>query len=138
VTSADRPGLNYGWNRMEGRHCFKKVPCDTAGLVLPAVEYGHDNGCSVTGGAVYRGDLHPRLKGHYFCADYCSDWVRSFRWVGGLAVETRLWRVKAPGPVLSFGSDGLGELYILAGDGGVYRLVPAQSGGMPRSPDGVP
>ena len=48
-------GENYGWNVMEGRHCFGG-DCDQTGFVKPIAEYGHDLGCSVTGGYVYRGD----------------------------------------------------------------------------------
>ena len=44
---------------MEGSSCFETDPCDAAGLTLPVAEYGHDEGCSVTGGAVYRGTAQP-------------------------------------------------------------------------------
>ena len=49
-----RPGRNYGWNVMEGAHCYRQEGCDTRGLELPVAEYGRDGGCSVTGGYVYR------------------------------------------------------------------------------------
>ena len=53
--------------------------CDTTGLALPVVEYDHGQGCSVTGGYVYRGTAIPALQGQYFYADYCSGFVRSLR-----------------------------------------------------------
>jgi hypothetical protein len=65
-------GGNYGWNRMEGTHCFKGVVCDQSGLVVPVAEYGHDVGQSVTGGAVYRGPSIPALDGRYVYADFAS------------------------------------------------------------------
>ena len=75
-------GLNYGWRIMEGAHCYDPNPCaaDTAGLglVLPALEYDHSNGCSIIGGFVYRGARSPSLAGQYFYSDYCSGWIRSF------------------------------------------------------------
>jgi hypothetical protein len=48
-------------------------------------------------------------------ADFCSDWVRSFRFGGGQAVDQRDWSAELfPGPsVSSFGEDALGELYIM-------------------------
>ena len=64
---------------------------------------------------VYRGAAIPALQGHYFYADYCAGWVRSFRLQDGHAVEPFQWPTLAPGgPVPSFGQDAAGELYILA------------------------
>ncbi|MCH7706152.1 MAG: PQQ-dependent sugar dehydrogenase, partial [Chloroflexi bacterium] len=66
------PGLNYGWNVMEGAHCFSSgLNCDTAGLQLPVIEYDHSDGCSVTGGYVYRGQAIPSLVGSYLYGDFC-------------------------------------------------------------------
>jgi glucose/arabinose dehydrogenase len=73
VVRAGSKGLDFGWNIMEGAHCFRDAAgCDTSGLTLPVAEYGHDVGCSVTGGTVYRGSVHPPLQGWYFLSDYCS------------------------------------------------------------------
>src|SRR6185295_15178485 len=72
-------GANFGWSAMEGLHCFKVTPCDPGLFTLPVLEYSHADGCSVSGGFVYRGAAIPDLQGHYFYADYCSGWVRSFR-----------------------------------------------------------
>lgn len=70
-------GLDFGWNVMEGSHCFRSDSCDQEGLTPPVAEYGHDQGCSVTGGDVYRGTTQPALTGRYVFADYCSGrfWV---------------------------------------------------------------
>ena len=68
-------GLDFGWNTMEGFHCFQAEQCDQGGLTPPIAEYGHDEGCSVTGGAVYRGAAQPALVGRYVFADYCSGRV---------------------------------------------------------------
>lgn len=122
---ADEGGLNYGWNVMEGAHCFQAPSCDQSGLVLPVLEYGHDPECSVTGGHVYRGTAIPELAGHYFYADLCAGWVRSFRLEDGDATDRRQWALGDLGPVFSFGVDDRGELYVLSGDGTVYRLVDA-------------
>jgi glucose/arabinose dehydrogenase len=73
VVRAGSKGLDFGWNIMEGAHCFRGGDqCDTSGLTLPVAEYGHDGGCSVTGGTVYRGSAHPALRGWYILSDYCS------------------------------------------------------------------
>lgn len=123
VVAATALGLNYGWNIMEGAHCFATDPCDNNDLVLPALEYGHSQGCSVTGGYVYRGAAIPEIQGHYFYSDYCRGFLRSFHYTGGVVTDERQWDVGNLGNVLSFGEDGLGELYILTGNGTVYRLI---------------
>ena len=76
-------GANLGWSIMEGNHCYQPSSgCNRTGLTLPVFEYGHGEGCSVTGGYVYRGTAIPELNGHYFYGDFCSGWVRSFRYTG--------------------------------------------------------
>jgi len=120
-------GINYGWNIMEGVHCLSGEQCDQTGLTLPIFEYGHDQGCSISGGYVYRGSAIPALQGLYFFGDYCQGWVRSIRYTGGQASELTDWPTLRPGgSVLSFGEDAAGELYVLSSSGGVFKLIPAQ------------
>lgn len=125
VVPADAGGLNLGWDVMEGTHCFGAGSCDMTGLVLPALEYDHGQGCSVTGGYVYRGASIAAAQSHYFYSDFCSGFLRSFRWSGGAATDQRAWDVGDLGSVLSFGEDSARELYILSGNGNVYRLIEA-------------
>jgi glucose/arabinose dehydrogenase len=127
VRPADAAGLNYGWDVMEGGHCFEPSSgCDQSGLVLPALEYARAGGpCAVTGGYVYRGDAIAEIRGHYFYSDFCAGFLRSFRFDGGAVADERVWDVGEVGSVLSFGVDDTGELYILSGNGNVYRLVAA-------------
>ncbi|MFN8559129.1 MAG: PQQ-dependent sugar dehydrogenase [Dehalococcoidia bacterium] len=81
-------GVNYGWNVMEGSRCFRPASgCDQSGLVLPVMEYGHDIGCSVTGGYVYRGSAHPALLGAYIFGDYCSGRIWALAQQDGLALH---------------------------------------------------
>ena len=118
-------GVNYGWNVMEGGQCYNASSCNQAGLTLPVVTYSHAGGaCSVTGGIVYRGQSIPEIRGHYFYADYCAGWVRSFRFANGAATEQREWAVGSVGSVLSFGEDAAGEMYLLSSNGRVYRFAP--------------
>jgi glucose/arabinose dehydrogenase len=125
VVDNDESDLNYGWRIMEGSSCFGGGGCDDAGLVLPEVEYDHGEGCSVTGGFVYRGSALPEIVGHYFYSDFCRGFLRSFRFDGEDATELVDWDVGGLGSVLSFGQDAAGELYILSGDGRVVKLVRA-------------
>jgi glucose/arabinose dehydrogenase len=125
VAPSDQAGLNYGWRIMEGTHCYVSTPCNSTGLVQPALEYGHSNGCSITGGFVYRGSRAPSLVGQYFYSDYCSGWIRSFTYSNGAVQQQTNWNLNVSiGSVLSFGEDSAGELYVLAG-GSVYRIASA-------------
>ena len=121
--SASR-GANFGWNVMEGRTCYGAGTCSQQGLILPVIDYAHSDGCSVTGGYVYRGTAIPNLAGHYFYADYCQGWIRSFRLAGGTATDPRQWTALAPGgQITSFGEDDGGELYVLTAGGRVAKIV---------------
>jgi glucose/arabinose dehydrogenase len=117
-------GLNYGWNVREGAHPFHAVEGATGPFVEPAAEYGHEDGCSVTGGYPYRGEALAGLQGTYFFSDWCGGWLRSFRWEHGRAVERRQWDVGPLGPVTSFGEDAHGELYLTTSHGRVFELTP--------------
>jgi len=123
-----RGGLNYGWRITEGSRCFNPSSgCDTSGITMPIYEYSHGEGCSVTGGVVYRGCRVPALAGTYFFADYCSAFVRSLRFASGQATELRDWTSSLRGldSPTSFGLDAAGELYIVDQDGEIYRLEPS-------------
>ncbi len=124
VAPAGAAGLNYGWNRMEGSHAYAVRDSLPRGLTAPIVEYPHDQGCSVTGGFVYRGRAIPALRGAYVFSDYCRGWIRSFRRVAGRPADFTEWDVGRTGSVTSFGEDAAGELYVLTMDGRVSKLVP--------------
>jgi glucose/arabinose dehydrogenase len=110
VVSATAGGLNFGWSVMEGTACYAASTCSQAGKVLPALEYTHDSGCSITGGQVYRGTAISELVGHYFYADYCQGWIRSVLFDGTATLHARQWSPPgALGNVTSFGTDGAGE-----------------------------
>jgi glucose/arabinose dehydrogenase len=128
VAPAGAGGANYGWNVLEGSLCFDPPEgCDPGGFVAPAVEYGRDLGCSVTGGYVYRGESIPALRGWYLYGDYCSSRVWAMRWEGGEVLEHReITEEIDPGGLLagisSFGEDAAGEVYVVSYDGVVYRV----------------
>ena len=125
VRPVGQAGNNYGWNIMEGLHCYNSASCNQAGLVLPAIEYGHDTagGCSITGGYVYRGTALPELAGQYLYSDYCSGWLKSFSYGNGTASAVTDWGIANVGNILSFGQDAQNELYMLSGTGKVYQIV---------------
>jgi glucose/arabinose dehydrogenase len=123
-------GQDYGWNIMEGTHCYNAASCGTAGLTLPVLDYGHGAGCSVTGGVVYRGCRLPGYAGTYFYGDYCSAFVRSFRYQNGAVTDPRDWTnslSQGLSSISSFGVDAEGEIYIVDLEGGTVReVVPGE------------
>jgi glucose/arabinose dehydrogenase len=124
-TPRESPGLeNYGWDVYEGTHVYEdKDPNPEGHLVMPVYQYSHDEGCSVTGGFVYRGDDIPAARGRYFFADYCSDRMWSLLLRGGEAADVRRDAIPVSS-LSSFGEDARGELYALSLDGELVKLVP--------------
>ncbi len=116
-------GQNYGWNLMEGFHCYPRDDAECGSLqlgVLPAAEYSHDDGsCAVTGVGVYRGELSPSLEGIYFNADFCSGKIWGLArsegaWVYQELLDTALL-------ITGSGQDGDGELYLTTCECAVER-----------------
>jgi len=126
VVRDGRRGLNFGWPVMEGPACFEPAVCESDGLRLPVHWYTHAEGCSITGGYVYRGGAMPELRGSYFFADFCSGVVQSFRLQQGVVTDLRDWSAELgiPGLVTSFGEDNAGELYLTTIQGGLFRIAP--------------
>lgn len=124
-------GENYGWNILEGTECYSPssgcVP--PANYVAPVAEYAHgtgnSNGCSITGGYVYRGTDFPDLQGIYFYADFCLGNIY------GLKLENSAWQSHefpdTPHRPSSFGEDESGEIYLVDISGQIYHLVDANA-----------
>ena len=118
-----KKGSNYGWNTMEGAHCFSpSTGCNTNELELPVVEYSHNAGCSITGGYVYRGSKTPSLQGAYVYGDFCSGKIWGLKYSGGVITE-RILLADSSLSITSFGQDQGGNLYILSRNSGIYQLV---------------
>ncbi len=116
-------GGNYGWRLWEGNHEYKNPRHRQVdnGLIAPVAVYGHDEGCSITGGYVYRGKALPALRGQYLYGDFCSGKVWALA-TEGAAPRTGRLIANVPSPA-SFGEDSAGELYVASYDGKLYRLV---------------
>jgi glucose/arabinose dehydrogenase len=112
------PGMNYGWDIVEGFDCVRESGCRLEGLTSPLAVYSHDEGCAVVGGVAYRGRGLQLEAGRFVFGDYCSG---------------RIWSIgpndSAPTTLLETGKllyglavDEAGEILVLAADGIVYRL----------------
>jgi len=127
VQPADSPGgENYGWNAYEGNVTFMG-PEPEGEVVMPVMAYNHANGCSVTGGYVYRGEAIPALQGYYLFGDYCNGLIwagyqdASGEWSYDLLLQLR-------STLSSFGEDEAGELYVVDYAGGrVFRIDPVEA-----------
>lgn len=116
-------GGNYGWNVLEGHACYKprqgcSVPPDAA---APLIVYDHKEGCSVTGGYVYRGSQFPNLVGTYIYGDFCSGTIWGFRDSTAETAENTVL-AQTDLAITSFGQDVEGELYLVSQDQGIYQL----------------
>jgi glucose/arabinose dehydrogenase len=125
IVPLGQAGVNYGWPRMEGSLCYSpSTNCSTPELHLPAIEYDHTQGQSITGGYVYRGSAIPALQGRYFYGDFISGFIRSFDLEAGSAVRPldHTFELGTVSQLASFGTDGFGELYVVSLGGSVFRI----------------
>ena len=116
-------GVNFGWNYREGANAYAGEP--PAGLALedPVYQYPHPEGCSVSGGMVYRGEALPEFNGIYLFGDFCTGKIWGLfraadgQWQNQVLFESGL----SPS---SFGVDDAQELYLLDHkNGAVLKLV---------------
>lgn len=123
-TPKSSPGLeNYGWDVFEGNARFESKPLNPTGKqVDPVATYTHSQGCSVTGGFVYRGKNLPAVRGRYFYGDFCSGTIWSLRVKNGVATMQRAERLRVS-QLASFGEDGRGELYLVSRGGAIFKLI---------------
>lgn len=112
-------GENYGWNIMEGTQCTVGN-CDQSGLTLPVTEYTHADGCSITGGEVYRGNAYPNLHGTYLFGDYCTGLIWGLQKSGDDWITTQL--VDTAFSIQTFGVGEDNSVYLSNRTGGVYLV----------------
>lgn len=120
-------GINFGWRCYEADEQFNSQNClAEESYYFPIHAYSHNNGCSITGGYVYRGQLYPELTGHYFFTDFCDNAIHSISGsASGTVVNQMLAADQAAPMPSSFGEDVNGELYIASYNGTIYRLATA-------------
>jgi cysteine-rich repeat protein len=137
-------GTNYGWDCREGSIA---TPTNSGGYGCVAtdptltdpiydVALGVDGTCSITGGYVYRGCDIPGLSGTYFFSDYCGDYIKTFRYAGGIVgagdITNRTTEltpdVGSFTSIVSFGEDGSGAMYIVSLNGSVFKIICAGAG----------
>ncbi|MEO8670825.1 MAG: PQQ-dependent sugar dehydrogenase [Tahibacter sp.] len=127
VPSGTPSGINFGWNRMEGFHCYPAEPCNQHGLQPPVIEYTHDVGCAVIGGLRVRNSDVPPAEGAYIYADFCTGTIYATR------PQDNAWAVQSLGIIAamptSFGITAQGQLWIGTygvGDAKVYRILQVE------------
>lgn len=116
-------GKNYGWNTMEGMHCYSPASgCSMTNLTLPIVEYDHSNNrAAVIGGYVYKGSAIPGLTDIYTMADYGSGEIWALKQNSGQWTMTRL--LSSGRSITCFGQDPAGEIYLGEQGGAILKLV---------------
>ncbi|MEX2163920.1 MAG: PQQ-dependent sugar dehydrogenase [Sulfuricaulis sp.] len=117
-------GGNYGWKPCEGAHLRgSSTACGNAAFIDPIAEYEHSQGCSITGGYVYRGTSIPGLFGVYLFGDFCSGTIWTLRETSGGAplVESA---ISSGLSVVSFGQSLDGEVYVVNLGGTLHKIIP--------------
>jgi glucose/arabinose dehydrogenase len=117
-------GANLGWNQMEGNEPFDggSEPADHTG---PWFVYSHQDGrCSITGGAVYRGETLPLYDGVYIFGDYCTGEVFGAVDSPGGVIVRKLNIELSDTTLGAFGVDSNGEMFVLSLDGPISRIEP--------------
>lgn len=114
-------GKNYGWNAVEGFHCFKpSSDCKIEAFAAPVLEYSHKEGQSITGGFVYRGSKIPALAGHYVFGDFVAGKV----WAFNPKTLQRTLLIDTDFAIPTFVEDTDGELLVVDyGSGTLHRIV---------------
>ncbi|MBK8555654.1 MAG: PQQ-dependent sugar dehydrogenase [Lewinellaceae bacterium] len=123
---ANTGGLDYGWRCYEGNHPYNTSGCPPAGtFAAPAFDYPNPaQGCSVTGGYLYRGSKYSDLYGLYLFTDYCSGrwWVTRHNSDGSFFTEQIADLSNNQYSSLGEGPDG--ELYVaLLASGKIQRIT---------------
>jgi glucose/arabinose dehydrogenase len=116
-------GGNFGWNIMEGAHCFSPSSgCNMTGLTLPIAEYDHSEGATVIGGYVYHGTAITGLVGAYVFGDFGNGKIWSLTENSGTWTRTLL--LTTGHNMSAFGQDAAGELYIVDySSGGAFKIT---------------
>ena len=114
-------GLNFGWSAFEGTQRYNEDQSPD-GATPPIHEYEHgDQGCSISGGAVYRGSEIPALAGWYVWGDYCSGLIQGLRVEGRSLAQVLPLAEQSQNTAIRVGPDG--ELWAISIGGEVARVV---------------
>lgn len=116
---------NFGWPYFEGDTPRELSPPDEREFSRPVLARAHNSDtCGMVHGFRYRGRRVPALAGHLVYGDLCGNSVRSFAVSDDGNVRDDGAVVDVKEPIVSFGQDAEGELYLLGSLGGLYRLDP--------------
>lgn len=119
-------GENYGWRCYEADATYNTGGCQGASnYVFPVFSYDHSNpnGCSITGGYVYRGSVYGDLYSRYFVTDYCSGRIWSLLNDGNGNFPVTDHGQFNTFSYTTFGEDAYGEVYVARQNGIIFRLT---------------
>jgi glucose/arabinose dehydrogenase len=114
-------GDNFGWSAYEGNDRYNADVPDPGNLIFPVWTYTHADGCSISGGEVYRGTAVAELQPAYVYSDYCGGKL----WAFDLASGRNEQLLDGLDQVASIRTGPDGELYVLQLPGSVSRVVQA-------------
>jgi len=122
LPAASPGGTNFGWSYMEGQHPYEQDPPAGGGMIAPIAEYDHGQGCSVTGGLVYRGAELPDWQGIYLYGDFCTGRIWGLLQIDGFWQIQEL--IETDFSIACFGQDEVGNIYLADySTESIYRLT---------------
>jgi putative heme-binding domain-containing protein len=117
-----RKGENYGWNVMEGFERYSnKYRRDGETYVPPVFSWPRKYGVASIGGFVYRGNPKSSFYGAYIFGDYQKKVVFALTQKDRVLDQIRVIGT-SPQPIVSFGNDAAGQIYVVGYDGNIYKL----------------
>ncbi len=125
-------GGNYGWNYREGNHRFdlrKQPPPEDSEFLDPIHEYPREDGKSITGGFVYRGNKIPWMQGLYLYGDWSSGTLWALKQKDGEKVANHIIHTRPKDSQFqptAFSQDENGELFVFSWDGKTYEILDDQ------------
>ena len=130
-----KKGANYGWSFREADQKFPKredAAPKGSDFEEPVAVYGRPEGVSITGGVVYYGKKHSKLKGHFLYGDWGTGhvWAASHDVKKNKSADRMIFRNNEQGSrkdfvfkPSAFLSAGDGEVLCLSWNGGIFEMT---------------
>ena len=121
----DSMQVNYGWRCYEGNATYNTTGClPAANYRFPVKALNRQEGQSIVGGTVYRGQTFLSMKGYYFGVDFYTGKLFRIKFDSLTYTYAITSQTISPTGISDFGESEDGEMYVTClNNGNVYRMV---------------